>query len=121
MNIGDTHEEKQEFWGTTPASLMCCVGVLIGVAGAFLIVKHTAFVGISLIGTILLTLGIRSDIRKGFAVRWRKANFVFHVVFLVLTILCIASALVVKVVEGKRLERLHHPAAPYSEPAARSP
>jgi hypothetical protein len=120
MNIGNTPEERREFWGTTPASVMACTGFLIGIAGAFLIVTHTAFAGISVIGIVLLALGIKSDLRKGFAVRWRKANFMFHVTFLVLAILCTAAALVVKVFEGRRLGWLQQPDGAVTHESARS-
>lgn len=98
-----TPEEKREFWGRTPASIMCTTGAVLGSAGAFLMLQHVAFSALSVIGIMLLAVGIGSNLRKGLDVRWRKMNVTFHVVALVLTILCSALALVGVVVERKRL------------------
>jgi protein-S-isoprenylcysteine O-methyltransferase Ste14 len=81
--------ERAEFWGTTPASLLATIGIVVSVLSA-LYVPHTwlSFC-ISLLGLGAIILALWIDWRKGLDVKWRKVNFILHAIFLLVSVVTV--------------------------------
>jgi hypothetical protein len=77
--------EKKELWGLTLPSILACGGTILAVAGARFWLSRTWGVALAIIGLCLIALALRSNWLKGFTVRWRKTNFVLHIVLFVLS------------------------------------
>jgi protein-S-isoprenylcysteine O-methyltransferase Ste14 len=85
--------ERAEFWGTTPASLLATIGIVVSVLSA-LYVPHTwlSFC-ISLLGLGAIILALWIDWRKGLDVKWRKVNFILHALLLLVSVVTVAIRL----------------------------
>ena len=93
--------EKKEFWGVTPPSILACSGSVLAAAGAWLWLKHAWGVGVGIIGLCLIGLAIRLNWTKGLNVRWRKANFVLHIVLIILSIAVLVLSWVEQIILRK--------------------
>jgi hypothetical protein len=78
--------EKKELWGIAPPSILACCGSVLAVAGARLWHTYSWGIVLGIIGPCLIGLAIRLNWMKGLKVRWRKANFVLHIVLLILSL-----------------------------------
>ena len=86
--------EKAEFWGTTKPSMLASFGFLLGSISCLLALHiNSALLVVSVLclGAIIYALII--DYRKGFSVRWRLANFIIHLLFLITLIIGIPYVL----------------------------
>ena len=82
--------EKKELWGVTPPSILACCGSVLAATGAWLWPRHPWGIALGIIGLCLIGFAIRLNWIKGLNVKWRKANFVLHIVLFVLSIAVLA-------------------------------
>jgi uncharacterized membrane protein (UPF0136 family) len=78
--------EKKEFWGFTPPSILAFMGTVLAAAGALIWLRQTWGVVLGVVGLCLIGAAIRLNWMKGLDVRWRKVNFVLHIVLFILSI-----------------------------------
>jgi hypothetical protein len=86
----ETPIEKKELWGITLPSILACCGSILAVAGARIWLAHAWGFVLGIIGLCFVGLALRLNWIKGLNVRWRKANFVLHIVLLFLSIVVLA-------------------------------
>lgn len=92
--------EKKEFWGITWPSFVACSGTLIAVSSAWLWLKHPFALVSAIIGLVMIVFALRANLTQGLNVKWRRANFIMHLVMLALSLLIISLSGLFKDVIG---------------------
>ena len=90
-HISPQHKRKEraEYWGTTPPSMLATGGFIVAVISAFYVSLNWLATTICILAIIAIVVALLLDWRQGFDVKWRKANFFFHVFFLLASVLSI--------------------------------
>jgi len=70
--------------------------MLTSIGGSWLWLKHPVGIAVGILGLIMIGLALRANLTKGLNVKWRRTNFIMHVVMFVLSLvvlLCISGFL----------------------------
>ena len=93
-------EQSKEFWGINFTSLLATSSFVLGAIAFIFSFSHITLILVTALLALPIFAAIVIDIKKGLSVKWRKANLVFHIFFIVFLIGLIVLRLLRYFAEG---------------------